>query len=82
MEFPVWTYFSQFDFVGSSIYIMEVAKVKKLSLEDFESTIFLLILGDSKVEKKVHHEREPCGTQWGSKERKWADKAVSCWRGR
>ena len=33
MEFLVWTYFSQFDFVGSSIYIMEVAKVNKLSLE-------------------------------------------------
>ena len=33
MEFLVWTYFFQFDFVGSSIYIMEVAKVNKLSLE-------------------------------------------------
>ena len=32
MEFLVWTYFSQFDFVGSSIK-MEVAKVNKLSLE-------------------------------------------------
>ena len=33
MEFLVRTYFSQFEFVGSSIYIMEVAKVNKLSLE-------------------------------------------------
>ena len=33
MEFLVWTYFSQFVFVGSSINIMEVAKVNKLSLE-------------------------------------------------
>ena len=33
MEFLVWTYFSEFDFVGSSIIIMEVAKVTKLSLE-------------------------------------------------
>ena len=35
MEFLVWTYFSQFDFVGSSarINIMEVAKVNKLSME-------------------------------------------------
>ena len=32
-DFLVWTYFSQFDFVGLSIKIMEVAKVNKLSLE-------------------------------------------------
>ena len=43
---------------------------------------YLLNLGDSKVKKKVHHEREPRGTQWGSKEGKWVDKAASCWRGR
>ena len=53
-----------------------------LAKPGFWKHYFLLILGDSKVEKKVHNEREPCGTQWGSKERKWVDKAATSWRGR